>query len=235
MAQLSSMPSKPRKRSAAQGRRVANRLEYLSLRDENVPVRVAKKLAHQYRGVGRNIRRLTRETGDICDRPKSGHPIRYDAELLDKATALLVEQEEELHNIPSFVAELELQGVLVKPYDPRAFMTAWKERVKEQGHFLNTESTRSLFLICKKDAPTRVRFARDMLELLEDPDAIDRLVFVDETTIEQSPHPKSGMYTVHAHSAAPPARMLHAIHGQLFPVVAWLSTSLGILLGEDPW
>lgn len=187
------MPAKPPKLTA-QDRKEAQRLKYYKLRDENVPRTEAETSTGLYRGVGAYLGKLVDETGKVRDRPRCGGPKRYTDELLDQATEVLVAQEDEAHDAQSFVLELERLNILTKPYKTRAFMSAWKKRVKEQGHFLNTRSTGCLFLICKEDAPKRVEFARRMKQLLPTPGSINDCAFEDESEILQSPHPKSGVY-----------------------------------------
>lgn len=138
------------------------------------------------------------------DRPHTGRPRTYNAELLDKATEVFLEHDGVLYTATEFAALLEKHQILHRPYKVAAFMRRWKEHLKSQGHTLRPRYTGTMFLICKEDQPKRVAFATKLLQLLKER-GINSCVFVDETTIEQSPHPKSGRPCLRSH-----AGMLHA-------------------------
>lgn len=170
------------------------------------PINKAEKLAGLYRGAARRTSALLLATGDVHDRPRSGRPRTYNAELLDSATQVFLEQDDVVYTAKSFTAMLEQRGILHRPYKTATFMNRWKEHLKSQGHSLRTRYTRTVFLICKEDRPKRLAFAAEMLRLLRE-HGIQAFVFVDETTKEQSPHPKAGQRCFSAHATMPHATM----------------------------
>ena len=123
--------------------------------------------------------------------PIPGRPPRYTAQLLDWATKELVEDVTTLYTPQSFVNRLIGLRVLQAPVSVPAFISAWRSRLAEIGYKLVTGSTGTRFFIASKDLELREKFATDMLRLLKHVSLMD-CIFVDETTLEECPHPKSG-------------------------------------------
>jgi len=125
--------------------------------------------------------------------PIPGRPPRYTDQLLDWATDELVADVTTLHTPSSFTNRLIAIGVLQAPVKVQAFISAWRSRLAEKGYKLVTGSTGTKFFIASSDLPLRVQYANDMLRLLKETNLMD-WIFVDETTLEECPHPKSGEF-----------------------------------------
>lgn len=197
------MAKKKTKLPATLSRR-EKRLLFYELIKQGYKIGAAEEKAGLYKGAARRISQLVKETGDVNDRPRSGRPRTYDAELLDKATDVFMQHDGVLCTETEFTALLQQRQILHRPYKVAAFIRRWRQHLKSQGHTLRTRYTGTVFLICKEDQPKRVAFATELLQLLKER-GINSFVFVDETTLEQSPHPKSGRPCLRTH-----ASMLHA-------------------------
>jgi hypothetical protein len=66
--------------------------------------------------------------------------------------------------------------------------------VEAKGHKLIVNSTKTIFYITINDVVQRVQYAQHMMDILKT-QPLDMIIFADETTLEESPHPK-GM-TIH--------------------------------------
>lgn len=158
-------------------------------------IRQALAIAHLSRHAPARIFKLFDETGDLHDRDRPGRPVKYTDALVDKAVQLLVSDQRVLHTAKTFIALLRGDQLVSGPVSQQALIGACKRRLRAQGTTLITGSTGSRFLLTKADANKRVAFAKEMLPLLRsDPRSVFVCLFVDETTLEQSPHPKSGEF-----------------------------------------
>lgn len=134
------------------------------------------------------------ETGTLCDRPRSGRPVEYTPERMQKCVDLLVADEsgmmgaKELH-------ELCIAENHVKDGSYKQWMKHMKAHVKKQGHTLTTNSRGSVFYLAQSDVAPRLKFAKEHVETIEKD--MKSWLIIDETTIERCPHPK-GKYIMHA-------------------------------------
>ena len=140
------------------------------------------------------IQRLYDQTGGLRDRPRSGRPSYYTPQLLQAAERVLHEDDSKLYTAATFTAMLIHRGILQEGANKRAFMRAWSRYLRKQGKQLTGSSTETSFLLTMDDAKERVKYAQDMLQLLKDGD-VQRCIFLDESTLEENPHPKSGMHS----------------------------------------
>jgi transposase len=81
------------------------------------------------------------------------------------------------------------EGILKATSNKAGLARALRQHVHSKGWTINMQSTKSLHYISDQDRVERLKYSKDMLERLEcNPNMI--LIFCDETTYEQSPHPK---------------------------------------------
>lgn len=164
-----------------------------------------KAAARKRAGLGKNapkrIEALLHATGGLQDRPRSGCPPVYTADVLDAATEWLVKDECTAHTAATFTAILKEQGVLHASAKPARFMERWAAHLKTTGFHLVPCCTTTKFLIPASDKPQRLAFAMRMLQLLKR-GSLKGCMWADETTIEQDPHPKSGMQPPNARFCA---------------------------------
>jgi hypothetical protein len=113
---------------------------------------------------------------------------------MEAAKEVLVEGQQ-AYTTKSLVAKLIQDGKLGPPVNPQKFLAAFRRYLQRKGTPLTVNSTGTKFLLTEGDKKLRIKFAQQMLTLLKmhSKDGVLKCVFVDETTLEESPHPKAGM------------------------------------------
>jgi hypothetical protein len=102
----------------------------------------------------------------------------------------LIDNEDTPMNEREFVAFLEEQQILQPPTDCSRFIEALKAYVKDQGCTLITRDTSTTFTIKEQTAEERVTVSNQLLQLMASTMPLENWIFEDETSIEESPHPK---------------------------------------------
>jgi hypothetical protein len=124
-------------------------------------------------------------------------PIRYyDDDILQQAEDMLLDDATGMLTGQELYRKCREAGILRDKSDKDFFLEKLKEYVAQHGHKLNTSSRASTFFLAKSDIKDRVKFCREMLATMQQ--QLHSLVFVDETTIEESSHPK-GKHAWHGH------------------------------------
>jgi hypothetical protein len=108
---------------------------------------------------------------------------------MEAAYDVLTDPESGLLTGRKLKARLVSQGILHSSSDDKSFMKRLREFITSQGQRLITNSVQTTFYITRTDVADRKRYAEMMTELLKTT-GLDSLVFVDETTLEEQPHPK---------------------------------------------
>jgi transposase len=175
---------------AEPSKRASNRIKYLGALAGGLSKPAAAKKFGISGATGRRVVARACQ-GRVTDLPRTGRPPRFTAQLLDTATEILTEDESRLFTTPGIIGVLRDLGLLEGPVKPEAFLKAWKMHTKASGMQLDSKSTGSKFLITNQDTKDREEFAHEMLQLLGK-DGIRRCIFIDETTLEEYPHPKAG-------------------------------------------
>ena len=144
-------------------------------------------------GLGRcehaRIVEMLRARGSLADAPRSGRPVELNEKVMEKAYDMLADNKEGFLTGHVLLEKLKRQGVVQRSADVDKFMHHLREHVESKGHKLIVNSTKTIFFITLKDVVKRVKFASSLLaELQQVP--LDMLIFSDETTLEESPHPK---------------------------------------------
>jgi hypothetical protein len=138
--------------------------------------------------LGRIIESLKKH-GDIRELPRSGRPPIYSEAVNAAAYRALVEWEEGYPTGPTLMAKLVDDGVIKKAVDVDIMLQHLKQYVKGLGHILIVDSTKTTFFLTAGDVVVRVKFAHKMIAALQGR-TVDMIIYVDETTLEESPHPK---------------------------------------------
>lgn len=132
------------------------------------------------------------EHGDFRERPRSGRPVTYSPVVMEAAYQLLVDWEEGFPTGPALMQKLVEQRMLERIVDVDCLLGHLKHHVRAMGHILIVDSSKTTFFLTVTDVVCRVKFAHLMAdELCRHP--ADMVIFVDETTLEESPHPKGEM------------------------------------------
>ena len=172
-------------RNESERRRVVYVLVFMQTKSES-----AAKMAS---GLGKSaharIVEMLRARGSLADAPRSGRAVEFTGAVMDKAYNMLAEDTEGFLTGHVLLEKLKRQGVIQSSADVDKFMYHLREYVESKGHKLIVNSTKTIFFITLKDVVKRVKFASSLLaELQQVPLAM--LIFSDETTLEESPHPK---------------------------------------------
>jgi hypothetical protein len=149
----------------------------------------ARKASGLSRHAHGRILKMLETQRSISDAPRSGRPSLYSKAVMDKAVQILVENEEQLltgHMLLDIMISL---GQLPMTADIDTFMHHLRDHVISIGHKLVVNSTRTIFMLTATDVITRLQFAANMLAELEHGHS-RMLIFIDETTLEEAPHPK---------------------------------------------
>ena len=171
----------------------SNRMAY-ALACAKMPVnkRAAKEAGLNVKAAAR-IARHIEATGTVADAPRSGRKPVYTPQVLEAAYRLSRELPGADCSGTALMETLVENRILEEGHNVRAFMRVFDQYVSKYHHKrLKTASTSSSFLLKEEDKPLRLEYAKKMLRLWPTDDSAT-LIFTDETTLEASPHPKSGM------------------------------------------
>ena len=105
-----------------------------------------------------------------------------------------------MYTTTTLVHHLKKKRSLHQGANAGSFLLVWHQHLHREGKKLTAASTRTPFYLTAKDQKDRVRCAHAMLRCLRGGD-INRCIFVDETTMEENPHPKSGNVCMHGRMA----------------------------------
>jgi transposase len=127
------------------------------------------------------------ETGSWLDRRMQQPARKWTLDVMQAAMDIL---KKEVNLTPSTLFQAMVdKGVLASTDSQRGFINALHKFVKSMGLKMDTQSTKSLHFISQKDKEIRYQYCKDMTKVLED-GHLEQLIFSDETTYEESPHPK---------------------------------------------
>lgn len=135
------------------------------------------------------VKRRLQSTGTLGARPSTGRPVKYTAEVCQLSIQLLEEHSTWLLTLQELLQLLVDMGAVETPVNRDTFSRHLREHVHSQGRYINTTSQRTIFLLAASDYPARLEFAASMLELLKTI-KLEDIIFVEETTWEEGPHPK---------------------------------------------
>ena len=171
--------------SETERRRAVFVLVFLQTRSKS---KAEKASGLSVKALGRIITSLA-EHGDIREGQRPGRPLTYTQEVMEAAYTALVEWEEGYPTGPDLMQKLVEKGILERTVDDGLLLQHLKRHVKSMGHILIVDSTKTVFFLTATDVVARVMFANMMITRLGGR-APDFIIFIDETTLEESPHPK---------------------------------------------
>jgi hypothetical protein len=102
----------------------------------------------------------------------------------------LVDSAESAFTTSDLVHDLEQAGWLAAPTDNHNFLVRFKDYVAAQDLTLMVGDTSTIFRITEESALERYNVAQELLQLASTDAELQQFVFEDETTFEESPHPK---------------------------------------------
>jgi hypothetical protein len=136
------------------------------------------------------VLRCLKENRCLEDAPRSGRPVKYTKQVLDKAVDMLLEVPRRLLTLRKLLHQLVEDGTVSGPVDVKNFGRHLTAHVAATGHSMITNSRGSVFFLAKGDKQQRVRFCKATLRMLLGGKVPHDWVFLDEVTFEECPHPK---------------------------------------------
>jgi hypothetical protein len=153
----------------------------------------SKSLAMKISGLTRpshsRIIAMYKQRGHAFDAQRSGRPMLYTKSVLETAMATLTSHKGTMSG-PELHRKVIEQGVLHPSSHRQRFLLRFSEHVKEEGHQLIANCTKTQFYISKNDEQLRLRYAEELRTLLSQSLTLNQLWFIDEVTLEEEPHPK---------------------------------------------
>jgi hypothetical protein len=154
-----------------------------------------KKIAHEESGLSPNahlriIKSICRY-GNLSDGPRSGRPLVYTDPMMKAAFNRVATDDTAKLTGKKLVMELKNKGVLHQSANLRRFLPHLSLYVEKKGYNMISNYRRTTFFLNASDKVTRLAYARHMLDLLNSgKSTLSHLVFSDEVTLEEAPHPK---------------------------------------------
>ena len=150
--------------------------------------------ARRASGLSRNahdrIVKMFSQRGHAFDKERPGRPHVYTDAIMEAAYEKLTDSESGLLSGRQLKTLLVNEGVISEASSHAPFMKRLRAYIMGQGHRLITNSVKTTFFITLTDVVDRLKYCRKMSALLEDSGALHGITFVDEVTLEESPHPK---------------------------------------------
>jgi hypothetical protein len=168
-----------------EGKLVKFLIEYLSIDDF--------QLACEKTGVSRKVKEIIvarlNKTSTLAAVPSPGPPVKYTDYVCQCALDILAENPDAQLTLQELLGMLEEEMVVDPPTNRDTFSKHLKDYVASTGGFINTMSRKTIFFLASNDHSLRVRFCKEAVKVFKDKRLSDT-AFIDETIVEESPHPK---------------------------------------------
>ena len=128
--------------------------------------------------------------GTLEEAPHPSPPSKFTQFVLEAATAYVVENEDMPIGTTEVVRYLEGANYLEPPTNNHNFLKHWKEWLAEQGLTLTVGTSAMIFKIEPENMQKRREWAQQMSREFGSLVKLEDVIFEDETTFEESPHPK---------------------------------------------
>ena len=149
----------------------------------------AKSLGHDHK-YGARVTQHLKQYGTFAEVGHHKGPTKFTSEVMAAAQQKLVDSADVSLTTGDLVLLLEQDGLLAAPTDRHNFLVRFKEHIAAQGLTLQVGSTSTIFRITEESALERYSVAQSLLQLVPNDAALQDFIFEDETTFEESPHPK---------------------------------------------
>lgn len=153
------------------------------------PAAAAATLGHSHNYNTRLAEHL-KTYGTFAEAPHHKAPTKFTDEVMAAAQQKLLDSADSALTTGDLVHALEEVGLLTAPTDNHNFLVRFKEHVASHGLTLQVGATSTTFRITEESALERYTGAQTLLRLAPDDTTLQDFIFVDETTFEESPHPK---------------------------------------------
>lgn len=131
--------------------------------------------------------------GTLAEAPHHRQPAKFTNEVMAMAQELLLESEAQLRTA-DLLGMLVQQGMLPQDTDQHNFLAHLKAWMAEQGLTLVVGDTSTIFCITETTATERLQFVTQHEPELRSSLPLDKMVVCDETTFEESSHPKGALF-----------------------------------------
>lgn len=137
---------------------------------------------------------MFRDRGHIFEHERSGRPATYTEAMMEQAFDMLINYDEGYLTGTDLWRKLKEADVLHQESSIDPFMKCFHAYVKHKGLKLITNSMKTIFLLTKDDVRDRYSYAAQLLPRMTSAQ-LEMVIFVDETTMEECPHPKGKLCT----------------------------------------
>jgi transposase len=141
------------------------------------------------RSTKQRIQKRLAEYGSLADQPRTGRPVTITKAAQQKAWEIIVSKDSPLLTGSELLSILKDEGLVPANSAVHTLVKHLKTYAHSLGHQLMMNVRGTIFALLKTDAPTRVQFSKDLLDLIDEV-GLDNIWFEDETTEEEYPHPK---------------------------------------------
>lgn len=128
--------------------------------------------------------------GTLEEAPHPSPPTKFTDDVLAAATDYLVDNQDRPIGTTEVVRYLEGAQYLEPPTNNYNFRVHWRDWLAEQGLTLTVGTAPMIFRIEPENMQKRMQWAQQMSRELGHGLQLADIIFVDETTFEESPHPK---------------------------------------------
>lgn len=153
------------------------------------PAAVATALGHSHNYPPRVLKHLEQH-GTFAEVQHHRAPVKFTSDVMAAAQQKLLDRADEPLTTGDLVQLLEHDGMLTPPTDHHNFLVHFKEHLAGQDLTLQVGATDMIFRITEESAAERCSVCDTLLKLAPTDAALEQFIFVDETTFEESPHPK---------------------------------------------
>lgn len=201
---------------------LAKRAEYVIARLEGASDKKAYRRAGYRCSPLKRILSALRERHTIEHAPRSGRPSIFTESVMAAALDLLLEHEYDRMKGSGLCQLVVDEGWLKEPVDRQNFTAHFISYLKGLGYHPRTNAHNTIFFLKACDMPQRVDFCTSAQDELTHA-AIVNFFWVDETTVEECPHPKGEpcgghVCTAKAHVGTVVARTAqYSVRGSITP------------------
>lgn len=130
------------------------------------------------------------EHGTLDEAPHHRSPTKFTSSVFQAATDYLLGLEAKPTCTPEVIAHLEREQLLQPPTNAHNFLAHWSAWLADQGLTLQHGSRAMIFDISETSEQRRLKWVKQVRAELGVDFQLSDIIFVDETTFEESPHPK---------------------------------------------
>jgi hypothetical protein len=131
-----------------------------------------------------------RKYGTFAEAEHHKVPIKFTDEVMAAAQQHLLNSADRALTTAALVHDLEQAGRLTAPTDCHNFLVRFKQYLAAQDLTLQVGATSTIFRITEESALERYSVSAKLLQLTPTDAALQDFIFIDETSFEESPHPK---------------------------------------------